>query len=283
MNLINKFFFIFVIILFSGCSSQEKKNVSIVSEDQIELQMIEAYNAGIKAFDSEDFLTAANKFNEAELLFPQSDWAPKASLMAAYSYYYDDYNNDAIYQLELFIKTYPKDERVSYANYLLAMSHYNKIVDEKKDLGPLMESKEKFEFVIKNYPNTDFALDSNFKLDLIQETLASKEMYIAKYYIKKEKWIAAINRLKSIVDNYETTIFIEEALHRLVEIYYKIGLIEESKKYANLLGYNYASSDWYKNSYKVFNKEYENPYKKIEKSKKNKKSSVLKKIKSILN
>ena len=143
-----------------------------------------------------------------------------------------------------------------------------------------MESKEKFEFVIKNYPNTDFALDSNFKLDLIQETLASKEMYIAKYYIKKEKWIAAINRLKSIVDNYETTIFIEEALHRLVEIYYKIGLIEESKKYANLLGYNYASSDWYKNSYKVFNKEYENPYKKIEKSKKN---SVLKKIKSILN
>tara|TARA_B100000795_G_scaffold139426_1_gene104317 strand:- start:398 stop:1204 length:807 start_codon:yes stop_codon:yes gene_type:complete len=266
-------------ILFSGCSNQEEKKISILSEDQIEFQMIEAYNAGVKAFDNEDFLKAANKFNEAELLFPQSDWAPKASLMAAYSYYYDNYNNDAIYQLELFIKTYPNDKKVSYANYLLAMSHYNKIIDEKKDLGPLMQSKEKFEFVIKNYPNTDFALDSNFKLDLIQETLASKEMYIAKHYIKKGKWIAAINRLKSIVENYETTIFIEEALHRLVEIYYKIGLIEESKKYANLLGYNYASSDWYKNSYKLFNKKYENPYKKIKKSKKN---SALKKIKSIL-
>ena len=279
MNLFNILFFIVFMILFSGCSNQEEKKISILSEDQIEFQMIEAYNAGVKAFDNEDFLKAANKFNEAELLFPQSDWAPKASLMAAYSYYYDNYNNDAIYQLELFIKTYPNDKKVSYANYLLAMSHYNKIVDEKKDLGPLIQSKEKFEFVIKNYPNTDFALDSNFKLDLIQETLASKEMYIAKHYIKKGKWIAAINRLKSIVENYETTIFIEEALHRLVEIYYKIGLIEESKKYANLLGYNYASSDWYKNSYKLFNKKYENPYKKIKKSKKN---SALKKIKSIL-
>ena len=279
MNLFNILFFIVFMILFSGCSNQEEKKISILSEDQIEFQMIEAYNAGVKAFDNEDFLKAANEFNEAELLFPQSDWAPKASLMAAYSYYYDNYNNDAIYQLELFIKTYPNDKKVSYANYLLAMSHYNKIIDEKKDLGPLMQSKEKFEFVIKNYPNTDFALDSNFKLDLIQETLASKEMYIAKHYIKKGKWIAAINRLKSIVENYETTIFIEEALHRLVEIYYKIGLIEESKKYANLLGYNYASSDWYKNSYKLFNKKYENPYKKIKKSKKN---SALKKIKSIL-
>jgi outer membrane protein assembly factor BamD len=279
MNLFNNLFFIIFMILFSGCSNHEEKKISILSEDQIEFQMIEAYNAGVKAFDNEDFLKAANKFNEAELLFPQSDWAPKASLMAAYSYYYDNYNNDAIYQLELFIKTYPNDKKVSYANYLLAMSHYNKIVDEKKDLGPLIQSKEKFEFVIKNYPNTDFALDSNFKLDLIQETLASKEMYIAKHYIKKGKWIAAINRLKSIVENYETTIFIEEALHRLVEIYYKIGLIEESKKYANLLGYNYASSDWYKNSYKLFNKKYENPYKKIKKSKKN---SALKKIKSIL-
>ena len=279
MNLFNKFCSILLIIFIFGCSSQEEKKISILSEDQIELQMIEAYNAGIEAFDNEDFLKAAGKFNEAELLFPQSDWAPKASLMAAYSYYSDNYNNDAIYQLGLFIKTYPNNKSVPYANYLLAMSHYNKIVDEKKDLEPLLQSKKKFEFVIKNYPNTDFALDSNFKIDLIQETLASKEMYIAKHYIQKEKWIAAINRLKSIVENYERTVFIEEALHGLVEIYYKIGLIEESKKYANLLGYNYASSDWYKNSYKVFNKEYENPYKKIKKSKK---TSMLKKIKSIL-
>ena len=132
---------------------------------------------------------------------------------------------------------------------------------------------------MNNYPNSDYALDSEFKLGLIEETLASKEMFIAKHYIKKQKWIPAINRLKYIIDNYETTIYVEEALHRLVEVYFKIGLIDESKKYATLLGYNYLSGEWYEESYKVFNKKYKNPYKKIKKSKK---TSLIKKIKSII-
>lgn len=273
---LNNFLFFLLITFIVGCSSQEEKNVSILGEDSIELQMIEAYKKGMLAFEEKNFLKAADKFNEAELLFPQSDWAPKASLMAAYSYYVDGYNNDSIFQLEQFIKTYRNDKRIPYAHYLLSMSYYNKIVTEKKDIKPLIESKIKFKHVIENYPSTDFALDSKFKLELIEEILASKEMFIAKHYMKKEKWIPAINRLKFILEEYQTTIYVEEAMLRLVEIYFKLGLVDESKKYASLLGYNYGSSEWYKQSYKIFKKGYEDPYKKI------KKRSKLEKIKSIL-
>tara|TARA_B100000767_G_scaffold269229_1_gene290742 strand:+ start:2822 stop:3664 length:843 start_codon:yes stop_codon:yes gene_type:complete len=279
MKNIIKFFIGLNLLLLLSCSSDKQKEISILNEDEIEMQMIVAYNEGLDALNEGDSLKAAKKFNEAELLFPQSEWAPKSSLMAAYSYYADDYNDDAIFQLEQFIKIYPKSKRMQYAHYLIAMSYYNKITDEKKDSKPMITAKEKFEFVISNYPNSDYGLDSKFKLDLIEETLASKEMFVAKHYIKKQKWIPAINRLKFIVENYETTIYVEEAIHRLVEVYFKIGLIDESKKYANLLGYNYLSGKWYEESYKVFNKKYESPYKKIKRSKK---SSLIKKIKSVI-
>ena len=277
MKILIKYLFFLLIILISSCSGgKDNKTVTTLDGDKIESQMMEAYKEGLKEFENRDFLLAAKKFNEAELLFPQSDWAPKASLMAAYSFYIDGYYNDSIFQIENFIKTYPQHERISYAHYLLAMSHYSKIVDEKKDIDPLIESKKKFKFVVEKYPNTDFSLDAKFKLGLIEEILASKEMFITKHYIKKEKWIPAINRLKFILNEYDTTVYVEEALHRLVEIHYKIGLIEESQKYASLLGYNYASSEWYVQSYKIFNKNYDDPYKKI------KKKSKFDKLKSIL-
>ena len=276
MKILIKYLSLTLIIFIISCSSDKDKKISSVDGDQMETQMKNAYNEGLEAYQKNDFLLAADKFNEAEILFPQSEWAPKSSLNAAYSYYVDGYYNDSIFQLEKFIKTYPGNERMSYAHYLLAMSHYGQIVDEKKDIEPLIESKKNFTFVVKNYPNTDFSIDARFKLDLIEETLASKEMFIAKYYIKKEKWIPAINRLKFILKEYETTVYVEEAIHRLVEINYKIGLIDESKKYASLLGYNYASSKWYKRSYKILNKNYDDPYKKI------KKKSTISKIKSIL-
>ncbi len=242
--------------------------------------MIDSYREGLKAFNDGDALFAAQKFNEAELLYPQSDWAPRSALMAAYSYYSQDYYGDAIYELERFIKTYPYDTRVDYAHFLLAMCFYEKIVDEKKDLGPLLKAEKKFLFIIKTYPETDFALDAQFKLDLIYDILASKEMYIGKHYIKKEKWIPAINRFKKVVNDYETTIYVEEAMHRLVEIYYMIGLIDQSKKYASLLGYNYQSSEWYKESYRVFNQNYEDPVKKIKKKKKG--NFIVRKFKALL-
>ena len=244
------------LLSFLSCAKKEEK-VEIIIDDVIETQMLESYKKGLKALDEGDALYAARHFTDAELLFPQSEWAPKSLLMAAYSYYSQDYFADAIAELERFIKTYPQSNRLDYAYFLLATCYYEKIIDEKKDLEPLIKAKETFKFVIQNYPSTDFALDAKFKLDLIDETLAGKEMYIGRYYIKKEKWIAAINRFKYVVDNYNSTIYIEEALHRLVELHYKIGLIEESKKYAAVLGYNYQSGEWYEVSYQIFNKEFE--------------------------
>ena len=273
----HKFFLILIIIVFFGCA-KDKEDQLIIKEQNLETQMISAYKEGLNFLDKNDGLSAAKKFNEAELLFPQSEWAPKSALMAAYSYYAYNYYGDSIYELEQFIKKYPKDERISYANFLLAMCYYQSIADEKKDLEPLLKARDKFIYVLENYPNTDFAMDAKFKLDLIREILASKEMYLGSYYIEKRKWIAAINRFKIVINDYDTTIYVEEALHRLVELHYKIGLENEAKKYANLLGYNYLSSDWYKSTYKIFNKEY-----KLTKPEKRKKESnfLIKKYKSI--
>ena len=270
-------FFLFGFLLLNNCSKNEKIEIIKIEEDQIENQMIKAYQEGMVAFKNQYYIEAAKKFNEAEILFPQSDWAPKSSLMAAYAYYIDDYNNRAILELINFFKKYPNNPNSSYAHYLLAMAYYDEIVDEKKDLEPLKNSKKQFEYVVKNYPNTEFSLDSKFKLDLINEMIASKEMFIARHYIQKEKWIPAINRLKFIVTEYDSTVFIEEALHRLVEIYYKIGLEDESRKYAILLGFNYPESEWYKNTYKVHKKEY-----KIQDIKNRNKKSTLEKLKSLL-
>jgi outer membrane protein assembly factor BamD len=254
MKILKNLIICVIILLLASCSKDSK--VSIVKEKNIETQMIEAFEEGYKELENGDVLFAAKKFNEAELLYPQSKWAPRAALLAAYSYYSQDYYYDAEYELNRFLKVYPNEKNIPYAHYLLGMVYYERIVDEKKDLGPLVMAEEKFKFIEKNYPNTDFALDSSYKLDLIQDYLASKEMYIGIHYMKKKKWIAAINRFKNVVNLYQETSFIDEALHRLVELHYKLGLIEESQKYASLLGYNYQSSEWYSKSYKIFNQNY---------------------------
>ena len=279
MNYFLKFILLISIVFLSACKNNDQK-ISIIEEKDLDLQMIDAYNEGLNLLDDNYPLKAAEKFNEAELLYPQSLWAPRSSLMSAYSFYYGSYYIDAIEELERFIEIYPNHKRAVYAYYMLGMCHYEQIADEKKDLGSIIDAQKNFKYVLENYPDSDFALDSQFKLELIQEILASKEMYLARYYIEREKWIPAINRYKNVIDKFETTIYVEEALHRLVEIHYKIGLIEESKKYASLLGYNYQSSEWYKESYKVFNKDYEKIRKKRKKQKNN--VSTLEKIKSLL-
>ena len=194
--------------------------------------------------------------------------------MAAYAYYTQDYYGDAIFELERYLKHTQIIKIKLMHIFFLAMSFYEQIIDEKKDLKSILDSKDQFEIIIKEYPNTEFATDAKFKIDLINEILAAKEMYIARYYLKKTKWIPAINRFKTVVKDYNTTIYTEEALHRLVEINYRLGLIDESKKYANTLGYNYQSSDWYKNTYKVFNKNYRDGVKELKKDKKKKKSLI---------
>ena len=250
-------FLLSLFILFSLISCAEKKEkVSLIKEDNLEMQMIEAYNEGLKELNRGDIFFAVKKFNEVELLYPQSVWAPRSTLMAAYAYYSQMYFNDAIFELKRFMDKYKNHPNTDYAYYLLAVCHYNQIVDEKKDLGQIIKAREYFNFLIKNFPNTDFAEDANFKLELIAEILASKELYLANYYLDREKWIPAMNRYKNIVNEYDTTIFIEEALYRLVELNYKLGLTDEAKKYTALLGYNYQSSEWYERSYNIVNTNY---------------------------
>ena len=274
-----KMFKIFLIFLLSvfllfSCS---KKNNEIVAELTDEEFVLSLYKEAVEALQKGDAYYAGNKFKEVESLLPQSKWAAKASLMASYADYSRNSYLDSILGLERHIKNYPADKNISYAHYLMAMCFYEQILDEKKDLKPLLRAKKKFEFIIINFPETDYAIDSKFKLDLIIDQLAAKEMSIARYYMKTKKWIPALNRLKTVVEKYDKTIFIEEALHRLVEVYYNLGLVEEAKQAAAILGYNYQSSKWYERSYKVLNKKY-----KLKKIKRKKEMGLIrKKIKSL--
>jgi len=267
-----------MISFFNSCSGKQEKEISLIKEVTQEQEMIVTYKEALDSLKKGDTYYAAQKFLESEMLFPQSEWAPKSALMTAYAYYLQDYFAESIFHLERYLDTYPNDSRASYGHFLLAMSHYEKIVDEKTDLRPLIKARNKFEFVINTYPNSDFASDSKFKVELINEIMAAKEMYIGRHYIKKKKWIAAINRFKIVMKDYETTVYVEESIHRLVEIYYYLGLIEESKKYASLLGYNYGSSLWYEASYKLFNNDYEKKEFKIDKKEK---KGIIKKFKKL--
>jgi len=277
-----KFLLFIVLSLFIfSCSKKGQINQSTIKEKNLQSQVLETFIEGKEALDGGDVLFAAKKFTEVQVMFPQSIWAPHSNLMAAYAYYSQDYYFDATQELEIFLRKYPKHSNVDYAYYLMAICYYEQIVDEKKDLNSVVKSKEYFEIVIDQFPNTDYALDSKFKLEFVMDILASKEMYLGRYYLKKKKWIAAINRFKTVLEEYDTTIYIEEALHRLVEVHYLIGLKEEAKKYASVLGYNYESSQWYENTYVLFDKRYEINQKKFLKENK-KKSKFTSKIKSLL-
>tara|TARA_A100001035_G_C27716432_1_gene469721 strand:+ start:115 stop:957 length:843 start_codon:yes stop_codon:yes gene_type:complete len=276
---LKNFLILFLIIIFSSCTKGNIKK-SVINEKSLNTQVLEAYKEGMESLKQGDVMFAAKKFNEVEILYPQSQWAPKSSIMAAYAYYSEDYYDDAISELERLIRVYPRFKHMDYVYYLLGISHYEQIVDEKKDLQSLVNAKKNFDYLIKNYPTSEYALDAGFKNDLIDDILAAKQMYIGRYYFERKKWIAAINRFRVVVDEYDTTIYTEEALHRLVEIYYIIGLQDEAQKYANLLGYNYKSSKWYEKSYFIFNKEYEKNIERIKKEK-DKNNSILNKIKSL--
>tara|TARA_Y100000590_G_scaffold146037_1_gene167887 strand:- start:229 stop:1065 length:837 start_codon:yes stop_codon:yes gene_type:complete len=263
-------------LLFSCSKKNNEKVVSEPTEKEIAQQI---YAEAVQALKEGDSFYAAKKFREVESLMPQYAWASKASLMASYADYTRNSYSNAIFGLERHLSNYPADENIPYVHYLIAMCYYEQILDEKKDLAPLIKAKEKFSFIMKNYPDTDYGTDARFKLDLIIDQLAAKEMSIARFYMKTEKWIPALNRLKIVVEKYDRTVFVEEALHRLVEVYYKLGLLDEAKQAAAILGYNYQSGDWYEKSYKVFYKNYKP--KKIEKTKKKEMGLIRRKIKSL--
>jgi len=269
-------YFILIIFLTLSCS---KKNLELnvpVSEEKAFV----IYREAVDAMNKGDNFYASKKFSEAETILPTIELSAKASLMSSYCLYLINFYPEAIASLERHIKQYPADKNIAYAHYLVAIIFYEQILDEKKDINPLLKSKKKIEFFLKNYPNTDYTLDLKFKMDLIINQLAAKEMYVAKYYISTQKWIPAVNRLKIIVEEYSETVFIEEALHRLVEVYYRVGLIEEAKNAAAILGYNYNSSEWYDESYRILNKS----YKKLKKKDIKKNEGLIKRtIKKIIN
>jgi len=248
-----KNFFLILILVFS-LNSCSKKDVEYEPKDKANPYIL--YQEGFELFERGDYFYAEKKFTEAELNFEIVDFAAKSAIMSSYSLYGINFYSDALINLERYLKKYPTDKNVMYAHYLISIIHYEQIEDEKKDLQPLINAKKKIIFFLEKYPDTDYAIDLKFKKDLIQNQLAAKELYVAKYYISTQKWVPAINRLKVIVNDYQNTIFIEEALHRLVEIYYYLGFMEESKKYAKILGYNYNSSEWFEQAYKVLNKDY---------------------------
>ena len=250
-----KFIFFILIIFIISCGGP-KVNEQGISPPNSDEEAIKIYQEALDGMNKGNFLYASKKFSEAEGMLPNIDWASKSALMSSYCLYNINFYDQAILNLERFIRIYPASQYVSYAQYLIAISYYEQILDEDKDIQPLLISKKKIEEYLKKFPNTDYAIDLKFKLDLVINQLAAKELLIARYYIKNEKWIPAINRLKIIVKGYDKTIFVEEALHRLVEINYKIGLKEEAEAAAVLLGYNYNSSEWYEKSYKILNKNY---------------------------
>ena len=254
-----------------------KNNIEVASELNPEEEAENIYYEAVEALNKGDAFFAGKKFKEVESLLPQSEWAAKASLMASYADYSRNSYTNSVFGLERHIKNYPADKNIPYAHYLIAICYYEQILDEKKDLQPLIKAQKKFQYVMEKYPDTDYATDARFKLDLIIDQLAAKEMSIARFYMKTEKWIPALNRLKTVVKKYDRTVFIEEALFRLVEVNYRLGLVEEAKQAAAILGYNYQSSEWYEKSYKTFNKK----YKPKKKKKKKEMGLIRRKIKSL--
>ena len=249
----NLIYIILVLLLTSSCIKKKKDEVnSPIGQEKA----YEIYREAVNLMNGNQLFLASKKFSEAEMIMPKIEFSAKASLMSSYCLYTINFYDEAITNLERFINKYPANKNIAYAHYIIVLSVYEQILDDKKDIEPALVSKKKIQDFIKKFPNTEYTLDLKFKLDLVNNQLAAKELYVAKHYISSQKWVPAINRLKKIVEEYDETIFIEEALHRLIEIYYKIGLEEEATTIASILGYNYNSGKWYEESYKILNKSY---------------------------
>ena len=260
-------------LIFLSCT---KKNEIVYDSSELK-DPYKIYQEAYNSFERRDYFFAAKKFSEAELNFEIVELAAKSSLMQAFCFYAINFYDEALENLDGYLKQYPADKNRKYAKYLIAIIFYEKIKDEKRDLEPLLKAQEKIDSYLKEFPDNEYSIDLKFKKSLITNQLAAKEMYIGRYYISVQKWVPAIKRFQNVVKNYDQTIFIEEALHRLVEIYYHIGAEEEAKSYASILGYNYNSSDWFKASYKIMNKDYK-IIKKEKLEEKNKSNNFIKKI-----
>ena len=211
----------------------------------------ELYDKAFATFARKAYKPAIDEFQEVERQHPSSEWAAHAQIMAAYSAYKAGQFDDAIGILDSFVKLHPTHPSTPYAYYLEALSYYIQISDIGRDQKKTEQAQDALKEVIARYPDSEYAQDAQLKLDLTVDHLAGKEMEIGRYYLRRQDYISAINRFRYVVDHYQTTTHIPEALHRLVEAYLRLGVMEEAKKYAAVLGYNYPGSDWYKYSYEM--------------------------------
>ena len=242
--------FCILLIFFSviSCSSPEDKKLTDLSKkNKIELPAL--WKFAIDDFNNSLPEEAIEKFKLVEKDYSYTEWAPRSLLMIAYVYYEANRCADAISAVERYIKFYPNNIERIYAEYLKGVCYFEEVSEFSKDQDNTFKAINQFKLLISSYPNTEYANDAKYKLDLLNDLLAGKEMYVARYYMNIQKWGGAINRLQTIIEKYQNTIYIEEALYRLVEIYHKLGLVEDASKAAAILGYNYNSSEWYKKSY----------------------------------
>jgi outer membrane protein assembly factor BamD len=240
------FYFTLLIFLFS-CSSKTEKVLKPETIPPLEILYKQAY----QNFEIGKYQNAMELFSSIERNYNYTEWASKAILFKSYIYYDSSRYIEALENLKNYKKIYPANPEIAYVDYMIAMCLFEQINLSSKDQESTKLARDQIIKVLKRYPNTEYASDLKLKLDLINDQLAGKEMYVARYYQKREKWLSALKRLFNIINNYETTIYTEEALHRIVEIYYRLGDIESAKKYVSILGYNFNDSDWYKKSYKI--------------------------------
>lgn len=238
----------FFSILFS-CSSANK-NIKVKKQEEIQSVDV-LYKSGLNKYENGELQNSVDIFKKIETNYSYSDFAPRALLMISFIYYEANAYISSLNYLKKFKELYPSSKYIPYAEYLIGICLYEQINVVSKDQSETLLALKQFNKIKNNYPKTIYAEESKSKIDLINEQLAGHEMYIARYYMNKEKWAAAILRLQIVIENYQSTIFIDEALHRMVEINYRIGNIQAAKKYASILGYNFNTSEWYKKSYKI--------------------------------
>lgn len=230
-------------LLLSSCGTTE--------ETYVERPVDELYNEAFDTLEEGDAKKAAKLFDEVERQHPYSRWSTKAQLMAAYSYYAAQEYDQAIAAADRFIELNPAHQDVPYAYYLKGLSYYEQISDIHRDQEMTEKAKKSFEDLVKRFPGSDYARDANIKIELCNDHLAGKEMVVGRYYLQGRYYLAAINRFKNVVDNYQTTAHVPEALLRLTEAYTALGLTEEARKAAAVLGYNFPGSDWYSDAYRL--------------------------------
>ncbi len=231
----------------SGCSGNDDEEKLAYTEEPVEL----LYNRAVSLLEEEDYEEAARAFDEVERQHPYSIWATKAQVMAAYSHYENNDYDDAIVAIDRFIQLHPGNRDIAYAYYLKGLSYYEQITDVQRDQEMTRQATASLREVANRFPNTKYARDARFKMDLARDHLAGKEMSVGRYYLSQKHHLAALNRFKQVIADYQQTTHVPEALYRVVEINVMLGLLEEARKVAAVLGHNYPGGDWYVDAYQL--------------------------------